>query len=130
MGVGVRLRLLLLVGALTTSMAGCATTPQLAEGQPVQTPIRGDSLHQILERHGTLQTAYTFWLDGHTHSLRYVPVSDETWWLVFQDGWLECWWAEAQFPPLSPEIRSLAWLDQVHCALFPLTPSTTATATR
>ena len=83
---------------------------QPLDSQPVQTPTRGESLHQILERHGTVRTAYTFWLDDHTHSLRHVAVSNEQWWLVFQDGWLECWRAETQVPPFDPQIRNLEWL--------------------
>ena len=105
-----RMRLILIAGSLTASLVGCATTPQPLDSQPVQTPTRGESLHQILERHGTVRTAYTFWLDDHTHSLRHVAVSNEQWWLVFQDGWLECWRAETQVPPFDPQIRNLEWL--------------------
>ena len=107
-----RVRLILIMGALTTFLVGCATTPQPSDNQSMQTPTRGESLHQILERHGAVHTAYTFWLDDHTHSLRHVAVSDERWWLVFRDGWLECWRTETEVPPLDPEIRNLEWLGE------------------
>ena len=106
------MRLILIVAALTAFLTGCATTPQSLAVQPVQTPTRGESLHQLLERHGTVHTAYIFWLDGHTYSLRHVAVSDERWWLVFQDGWVECWATETQASPLDPEILNLGWLGR------------------
>ncbi len=51
------MRWFLIVAVMTGLIAGCATTPEPVQTPHVQALERGESLHQVLEKHGTVGTA-------------------------------------------------------------------------